>query len=109
MNFANNGSMICIVLHGEAASAFSEGFADLLNDKAEITVLPDSLLDEADKQTYAAADVIVGVKFNTTLPRPEMLKLLHMPGAGFEGQREDRKLCASDKIGLHTTSYSFRR
>jgi len=77
--------MICIVLHGEAASAFSEGFADLLNDKAEITVLPDSLLDEADKQTYAAADVIVGVKFNTTLPRPEMLKLLHMPGAGFEG------------------------
>src|SRR5262249_35101734 len=49
------------------------------------TVLPDILMDEADKEAYAAADVVVGVKFNRTLPRPERLKLFHLPGAGYEG------------------------
>jgi phosphoglycerate dehydrogenase-like enzyme len=84
MKAANNGSMTRIVLHGEAGSAYSEGLADLLEAKAEIIVLPDNLTG-VDRRDYAAAHVVVGVKFNETMPRPNALKLFHVPAAGHEG------------------------
>jgi phosphoglycerate dehydrogenase-like enzyme len=74
-----------IVLHGEAASTYQQGLADLLPLKTEIVVLPDDVLEESDRRAYMGADAIVGLKFNRTSPRPNVLKLFHVPGAGYDG------------------------
>src|SRR3954463_55206 len=73
-----------IVFHGENAGSFSQGFSELLDIEADVVVLPDPLSSEADRRTYAAADVIVGTKYDGTLPRPEGLSLFHVPGAGYD-------------------------
>src|SRR3954447_21555543 len=73
-----------IVFHGENAGSFSQDFSDLLDIEADVIVLPDVLSGEADRRTYAAADVIVGTKYDGTLPRPEGLSLFHVPGAGYD-------------------------
>lgn len=73
-----------IVFHGENAATFSHGFTDLLSIAADIQVLPDVLKDEADRKAYQSADMIVGVKFDASLPTPENLSLFHVPGAGYD-------------------------
>ena len=73
-----------IVFHGEIAAPFSEGFADVLKDRAEIIMLPDHLATEADRRAYASADVIVSFSFKSSLPGPDALKLFHLPGAGYD-------------------------
>ena len=73
-----------IVFHGENAASFSVGFAELLAHHAEIVVLPDVLASESDRARYAAADVVIGVRYDASLPRPERLALFHVPGAGFD-------------------------
>lgn len=73
-----------IVFHGEVAAPFSKNFAGVLNSRAEIILLPDVLASDAEKQMYASADVIVSFRFTAALPRPENLKLFHLPGAGFD-------------------------
>ena len=73
-----------IVFHGENAGSFSDGFADRLGLDAEIALLPDVLATDAERLAYASADVIVGTKFERSLPRPEGLKLFHVPGAGYD-------------------------
>src|SRR5438876_1251927 len=73
-----------IVFHGQNAASFSEGFAHLVVETAQIHVLPDMLITPADRQTYAEADVIVGIRTDRDLPRPENLKLYHVPGAGYD-------------------------
>ncbi len=72
-----------IVFHGENAASFSEGFAGMLGSTAEIRVLPD-VLSEADRAVYAAAEVIVGTRFDGSLPQPAGLRLFHVPGAGYD-------------------------
>jgi phosphoglycerate dehydrogenase-like enzyme len=72
-----------IVFHGENAASFSSGFADLIGPGHVISLLPDRL-EEADHALYAQADVIIGVGFHAGLPRPERLKLFHVPGAGYD-------------------------
>jgi phosphoglycerate dehydrogenase-like enzyme len=74
-----------IVFHGENASSFSEDFADRLDFDAEIAILPDTLATDSQRLTYSSADVIVGTKFNLSLPTPHDLKLFHVPGAGYDG------------------------
>jgi phosphoglycerate dehydrogenase-like enzyme len=73
-----------IVFHGENAGSFSKDFGNLLDMEADIRVLSDNLDRDEDRQTYAAADVIVGVRFDTTLPYPDRLQLFHVPGAGYD-------------------------
>jgi len=73
-----------IIFHGENAASFSRDFAQLLGTPAQIRLLPDTLADEADRQAYAQADIIVGVRFDAALPRPGDLKLFHVPGAGYD-------------------------
>src|SRR5580765_3647254 len=74
-----------IVFHGDNARSFSGGFAGLLDSDAEIVLLPDILASDEERRLYASADVIVGVKFDATLPFPDRLRLLHVPGAGYDG------------------------
>ena len=73
-----------IVFHGENAGSFSGNFAELLDFAADVVVLPDVLASDAARETYAAADVIVGVRFDASLPHPERLRLFHVPGAGYD-------------------------
>ena len=73
-----------IVFHGANAASFSNGFSELLGADAAIAILPDELSSESDRAIYAAAHVIVGVAFNSRMPRPEGLRLFHVPGAGFD-------------------------
>jgi len=73
-----------IVFHGENAASFSEGFERLVGEPAEIRLVPDDLSVAADRDAYVHADAIVGVKFARDTPRPERLKLFHVPGAGYD-------------------------
>jgi phosphoglycerate dehydrogenase-like enzyme len=73
-----------IVFHGSTAVGFSDGFADLLDTAASIAVLPDQLETAAQQQEYAAAEVIIGTRFDKSLPRPERLRLFHVPAAGYD-------------------------
>jgi phosphoglycerate dehydrogenase-like enzyme len=73
-----------IVFHGENAGAFSSGFSDLLDLAADVVLLPDALASAADRKAYAAADVVVGTRYDASLPYPERLQLFHVPGAGYD-------------------------
>ena len=73
-----------IVFHGESASAYSDGFANLLNIATEIDVLEKDPTTPSDRETYASAEVIVSFTFNRNFPRPEGLRLFHVPGAGYD-------------------------
>ena len=73
-----------IVFHGENAASFSKDFDRLLGEMAAIRILPDLLTSPADRETYAAAEAIIGVRFAKDFPRPEGLQLFHVPGAGYD-------------------------
>jgi phosphoglycerate dehydrogenase-like enzyme len=74
-----------IVFHGANAAAFAAGFGDMLQGGGDdIALLPDTLDAPGERETYAAAEVVIGTRFDATLPRPEGLRLFHVPGAGFD-------------------------
>ena len=73
-----------IVFHGDNAASFSADFERLLGEPADIRLLPDDLGGAADREAYVRADAIVGVRFAQETPRPEKLKLFHVPGAGYD-------------------------
>jgi len=73
-----------IVFHGGNAASFSDGFAALVGQEAQITILPDTLATSAERESFAAADATIGVRFDASLPRPEGLRLFHVPGAGYD-------------------------
>ncbi len=73
-----------IIFHGDNAASFSQGFADLVGPDAQIRILPDILSTPADREAYAGAEAIIGVKFDAGLPVPAGLKLFHVPGAGYD-------------------------
>jgi phosphoglycerate dehydrogenase-like enzyme len=74
-----------IVFHGDNAAAFSHGFAALLGGREQIAILPDRLQTEAERNAFTAADIIIGNRFNASLPRPDRLRLLQLPSAGYDG------------------------
>lgn len=61
-----------IVFYGENATAFSDGFAALAGGGSEIVILPDRLETAADRAAFAGADVIIGTRFDASLPRASM-------------------------------------
>jgi phosphoglycerate dehydrogenase-like enzyme len=73
-----------IIFHGDNAASFSNGFAELVGGDAQVAILPDMLATPADREAYAQADAIIGVKFDAALPLPKGLKLFHVPGAGYD-------------------------
>src|SRR5437762_581517 len=73
-----------IVFHGDNAASFSNEFDRLVGRAANIRILPDLLTSAPDRDAYAAADTIIGVRFNEDLPRPKALQLFHVPGAGYD-------------------------
>ena len=75
---------IKIAFHGTNACSFSNDFASLINQDADVYLLPDDLSGSADKKVFAAADVIVGNRYDKSLPHPTALKLFHLPSAGYD-------------------------
>lgn len=73
-----------VVFHGQNAASFSEGISALIDGPVDIRRLPDALTADSDRNVYMDADVIVGVRFDGTLPAPKRLKLFHVPGAGYD-------------------------
>lgn len=78
-----------IAFHGRNARAFRPGFDALLGQGAqgegcEIVELGDALETEAERAHYASAEVIIGFRLDESLPRPEKLRLFHLPGAGYD-------------------------
>ncbi|WP_029008974.1 2-hydroxyacid dehydrogenase [Azospirillum halopraeferens] len=71
-----------IVFHGQNARMFRPGFDDLLAGSHDIREVSDALDGPGEREAFAAADVIIGVRFTDALPRPERLRLYHAPAAG---------------------------
>lgn len=71
-----------IVFHGVNAGAFEPGFAALLDHAHDVSVLSDALRDPAERSAFSAADVLIGIKLDAAMPRPERLRLYHAPAAG---------------------------
>ncbi len=74
-----------IVFHGTNASTFEQGFAALLDHAHDISAVSDALLEPAERHAFATADVIIGIKLDASMPRPERLRLYHAPAAGTDG------------------------
>lgn len=73
-----------IVFFGMNAGSFAEGFGALLDAPHQLTALPDSLDTPEQRATFAAADAIIGVKFDAACPIPPGLRLFQVPGAGYD-------------------------
>src|SRR5438067_7027123 len=73
-----------IVFRGENAASFSHDFGRRVGETADIRILPDLLTSSAEREAYAAAEGIIGVRFARDLPQPERLQLFHVPGAGYD-------------------------
>lgn len=71
-----------IVFHGENAANFRQGFEALVDARHQILDLSDTLSGPGEREHYATADVIVGIKLNRDLPEPTGVKLFHAPSAG---------------------------
>jgi len=74
-----------IVFHGANALTFRDGFETLLDRPHDIAEVPDDPISPAARAAYEAADVIIGIRFSSALPRPDGLKLYQVPGAGYDG------------------------
>ena len=74
-----------IVFYGQNAANFRVGFEALIPAGHTIVDLPDVLSDPADRAHYASADIVVGVRLDASMPRPEQARLYHAPAAGTDG------------------------
>ena len=73
---------LSIIFHGDNASSFRPGFERLLATQHRLIDLSEGLASAAERSEYERADVIIGVKFNASLPLPRHLSLFHAPAAG---------------------------
>ena len=73
---------LSIIFHGDNASSFRSGFERLLATQHRLIDLSEGLASAAERSEYERADVIIGVKFNASLPLPRHLSLFHAPAAG---------------------------
>jgi phosphoglycerate dehydrogenase-like enzyme len=72
-----------IVFHGGNAANFRHGFEELLKGGPhEIFDVGDALDGLGEREHFATADVIVGVKLGASQPVPNQLRLYHAPAAG---------------------------
>jgi phosphoglycerate dehydrogenase-like enzyme len=71
-----------IVFHGENASNFRQGLEALLDQPHEIIDVTDALDRPGEKESFATADVIVGVKLGAAEPALRKVRLYQAPAAG---------------------------
>ncbi len=74
-----------IVFHGANAATYVDGIEKLLASPHRIFLVPDILDKPADRETYAAAEVMVSSRYDGSLPELASLRLFQVPGAGIDG------------------------
>jgi len=74
-----------IVFHGQNAANFRAGLEALIPAGHTIVDVSDAMADPAERAHYASADVVVGVRLDVRMPRPEKARLFHAPAAGTDG------------------------
>jgi len=73
-----------IVFHGQNAVNFRRGFEQMIAPVHTIVDVGDALSAPGEAEHYASADVIVGIKLDASMPRPQKLRLYQAPAAGTE-------------------------
>ena len=71
-----------IAFHGKNATNFRQNFETLICPEHQIVDLSDGLTQPGEAAHFESADVIVGIKFDATMPMPKKLRLYHAPSAG---------------------------
>jgi len=71
-----------IVFHGQNAANFRHGFELLIAAEHQILDLSDALDQSGERESYAGADVVIGIKLHQDMPRPLKARLFHAPAAG---------------------------
>jgi phosphoglycerate dehydrogenase-like enzyme len=87
-----------IAFHGGNAANFRNGFAEMLGGGHEIVDLSDALDKPGDRERFASAEVIIGIRLGAAEPHPAKLRLYHAPAAGIDAIDASRlpsgaKLC----------------
>lgn len=72
-----------VVFLGPDAAAFRHGFDPLVEADVELVSIADDADTPADAAILAAADVLVTTRFTGAMPKPERLRLLQLPAAGY--------------------------
>ena len=80
-----------IVFHGSNASTFEPGFAALLEDDHEVTVVSDAAREPGEAEALAEADVVVGVRYTRDHPQLSA-RLYQLPAAGHDAAGRMRRL-----------------
>lgn len=75
-------SALKIVFHGQNAANFRRGFESMIDPLHTIGDVGDSLSAPGEAERFEAADVIVGIKLDASIPRPRRLRLYQAPAAG---------------------------
>jgi phosphoglycerate dehydrogenase-like enzyme len=73
---------IKIAFHGSNVANFRPGFEALIGDEYCIVDLSEDLAEPGEREHYETADVIIGIRLDTSLPTPRGLRLFHAPAAG---------------------------
>lgn len=71
-----------IVFHGQNATNFRAGFEALIGPEHTISDLSDALDMPGERAHYENADVVIGIKLNSSMPVPLKARLFHAPAAG---------------------------
>lgn len=71
-----------IVFHGGNAANFRDSIETWLDAPHEILILSDALSQPGEREAFAEAEVIVGVRLGAADPAPARLRLYHAPAAG---------------------------
>jgi phosphoglycerate dehydrogenase-like enzyme len=72
-----------VVLVGTAAAPFRDGLADAVTTPWEVVVVPDEVTRAAD--VLASAEAAITVRYDGGWPAAPKLRLLQVPGAGYDG------------------------
>jgi phosphoglycerate dehydrogenase-like enzyme len=71
------------VLVGPSAAPFRDGLADAVTTPWEVVVVPDDVTRAAD--VIAGAEAAITVRYGREWPAAPKLRLIHVPGAGYDG------------------------
>lgn len=71
-----------IVFHGQNAANFRQGFEQLIGPQHQVLDLSDALDQAGERAHYESADVVIGIKLNSSMPTPLKARLFHAPAAG---------------------------
>lgn len=71
-----------ILFHGQNAANFRDGFDRMIDPAHTIVDVSDALSAPGEAEHFASANVIVGIKLDASMPKPQKLRLYQAPAAG---------------------------